>query len=180
MLAIEEPLCTIQRWYLIRTKSGDEEVARTHLLEQGYGSYFPQVMRRRRVRGKRVRQIDPLFPRYVFLQLLIGQQDLTAVKSTRGVLNIVRFGDEYATVPDRVVEALRDRAHPTTGMHLVAAPLVANITPVRIIDFQSPFGGLEGLFVRECGEDRVLVLLNLIGQETRVEISEDLVEPLAR
>ncbi len=119
-----------------------------------------------------MRVISPLFPQYLFLQLAIGEQDLAPAKSTQGVLGIVRFGEEYAVVPQNIIDALKARED-EYGLRAVENPLKPQ-SRVRITG--GPFFGLEGIFLNECARDRVTVLLNLLGRETALKIPERLVE----
>lgn len=164
-----------RRWYLVLTKASDELIAHHHLSGQGYETYYPRLIRRVRVRGRRVRRICPLFPRYLFLQLLVGIQDIHPVRYTKGVLSIVRFGGQYAIVPDAVIQRLQGHANPSTGLHQLDDRRILPHQSVRITD--GTFGGLEGVFLRESGDDRVVVLLSILGQNRPVEISEAWVEP---
>jgi transcriptional antiterminator RfaH len=93
-----------------------------------------------------------------------------------GVANAVRFGSRYAIVPDEVVLELREQADPETGLHRLGrrASLLRG-SPVRIT--AGPFDGLEGLFEREAGSERVIVLLRLLGQDAPVRIPSDFVVP---
>lgn len=153
-----------------------ENTANVRLSSQGYEIYFPRISRRVRRKGKRLRQIFPLFPQYLFLKLLTGSQSIAPVRSTKGVLGVVKFGAEYAVVPDGIVIALQKKAHPTTGLyHLEERRLWPN-KPVRING--GVFENFEGIFLRECSEDRVLILLDIIGQSTPVKIPEALVEAI--
>jgi transcriptional antiterminator RfaH len=167
------------QWFLVQTKIACEPAVNAHLQRQGYAAYFPRTARRARCRsdGRRVRRLLPLFPQYVFCGLVVGEQCLGPVKSTRGVLGIVKFGAEYAVVPPTVVEGLRLRADPVSGLHNWAEEKrLQPGDPVRIADHAGPFGSLEGIFKAECGLGRVLVLLHILGKETPVKISEALVE----
>ena len=164
------------RWYLIHTKPLGERIAQCNLERQGYGVYFPRLLRRG-VYGRHQRErIDPLFPRYLFLGLHHAQQSLAPVRSTVGVARVVRFGCEYAVVPPDVIYALQSRADPASGLHQLThwSPLRAG-SPVRIV--QGPFAGLEGIFEREVGSDRVDVLLEVLGRQTPVRVPAHLVEP---
>jgi hypothetical protein len=38
--------------------------------------------------------------------------------------------------------------------------------------------GLEGIFVRSCGEDRVLILLTILGHERTVQLPEYSIEKI--
>ena len=105
-----------------------------------------------------------------------GGQVLGPVRSTTGVTSVVRFGSSYATVPDQLIRVLQTRADPETGLHRVPPP--APPTPgstVKIAD--GPFDGLEGVFECESGEDRAVVLLNMLGRNTRVQVPVDFILP---
>jgi transcriptional antiterminator RfaH len=162
-------------WYLIHTKPAREEVAEFNLLRQGYQVYYPRLLRPKRHRGNWVDQVAALFPRYLFFGLA-PSQDLGPVRSTVGVANIVRFGNAYAVVPARIVEDLRTRADPETGLHRLQQ--YTQFEPgsnVRIV--AGVFDGLEGVFQRESGDERVVLLLRLLGHDTHVEVPARFVLP---
>jgi transcriptional antiterminator RfaH len=164
------------RWYLIHTKSGREAAAESNLVRQGYQVYYPRLSKPTRLGGRWVTQAVSLFPRYLFLRLAVGHQAIGPVRSTVGVSSIVRFGHSYAVVPDGVVEDLRVRSDPATGLHNLTAHLTLKPgSGVRIVT--GPFEGLEGVFRRECGEERVVLLLGLLGRETSVELPAAFVVP---
>jgi len=164
------------RWYLIHTKPSGESVAQTNLERQGYEVYFPRLLQPTRRRTGWSDAIIALFPRYLFLRLSEGEQPLGPVRSTAGVSSVVRFGASYAVVPDQVVGELRARADPESGLHRLRArsPFAAGAA-VRIA--VGPFGGLEGVFDREAGPERVVVLLKLLGQDTAVRVPAGFVVP---
>jgi transcriptional antiterminator RfaH len=95
------------------------------------------------------------------------------VRSTLGVANVVRFGAHFATVPDEIIRQLREREDPQTGLHTLHPPPVAPGTAVRIT--AGVFAGLEAVFEREEGADRVVVLLSLLGQKRQVRFPAELV-----
>src|SRR4051794_19865720 len=106
-------------WYLVFCKPRSEKVAVRNLARQGYSFYFPELRARLRVGPAWRDRIAPLFPRYLFVGVRAGQA-LAPVRSTLGVAGLVRFGGEFAQVPERVVEALRARADAATGLHRLA------------------------------------------------------------
>jgi transcriptional antiterminator RfaH len=162
-------------WYLIHTKPSGEALAVRNLERQGYEVYFPRVVQTVRRAGKWLERIGPLFPRYLFLRLNEGQQALGPVTFTLGVTGIVRFGTRYKVVPDRVVGDLQARAEPQSGLHrLRCKPKPVPGAAVRVSS--GPFDGLEGVFEREAGADRVVVLLKLLGQSAPVCVSVDSIE----
>jgi transcriptional antiterminator RfaH len=152
-------------WYLVRTKLASESLAASHLARQGFQVYFPRLVTRVRRSGRLISAIRPLFARYLFVGLEAGKS-LGSVRFTRGVSEIVRFGAELAAVPGTLIEQLRRRADPVSGLHHVESSRLAPGASVQIIS--GAFGGLEGIFECECGDQRVVVLLDILGQNVRV------------
>lgn len=166
------------QWYLAHTKPLAERTAQANLERQGYVTYLPRLAQIVRRRQRWVRSVVPLFPRYLFLRLDTGRQSLRPVHSTVGVASIVRFGQCCAVVRDDVIEELRSGADPATGLHrLHAATRFARGTRVRIT--AGPFCGINGVFERADGAERVMILLNLLGQETPVAFPTELVASAA-
>ncbi len=163
-------------WYLVHTKPAGEAVAQINLVRQGYEVYLPQLIDEVRSRGRLREKITALFPRYLFIRIFEGQQSLGPVRSSLGVSNVVRFGRDYAIVPDRIVRDLRTREEPGRGLHRLSrpAPLISG-TRVRVT--QGPFDGLDGIFQRDAGADRVVVLLQLLGQTASVRVPIDFILP---
>jgi len=146
------------------TKPLAEVAAKVNLQNQGYDVYFPQLVRKRIFKGKWRNCISALFPRYVFVQLDINRQSLAPIRSTKGVSCVLRFGHDYAVMPEEVIKGILAKADPATGLHHLKSR--RNINPgdeVRLV--RGMFDGLMGLFERELGEDRVSVLLGILGRQ---------------
>jgi transcriptional antiterminator RfaH len=167
----------VLRWYLIHTKPTREAVAEVNLQRQGYQVYYPRVLRPTRIRGRWIDRVASLFPRYLFLGLAVGRQAMGPVRSTVGVANVVRFGNDYTVVPDQVVENLRRRADPTTGLHRLHAHAAVIEVGSNIRVIAGVFDGLEGVFQRESGDERVVLLLGLLGRDTLVQLPAAFVLP---
>jgi transcriptional antiterminator RfaH len=166
----------VLRWYVIHSKPSAEAVAQVNLERQGYHVYLPRLVQSVLWRQRRRERIVPLFPRYLFLRLQEGSQPLGPVRSSVGVTGVVRFGHRYGVIDDEVIARLQGRADPLTGLHRLTtpAPLVPGAT-VRVA--AGPFDGLEGIFQREDGAARVVVLLKLLGQDTPVRVPAEWVQP---
>lgn len=162
-------------WFLVLTKASGEEVARTNLHRQGYAVYYPRLLRRTLYRGRWADRIVPLFPRYLFVQLDMSCQALAPVRSTLGIVDFVRFGSKPALVPDSIVEELRGRADAASGLHRLHAHALERGAAVSVIS--GVFAGLDGIFEREVCEQRAVVLLRLLGQETAVRVPSGFICP---
>jgi transcriptional antiterminator RfaH len=167
---------TVLRWYLIHTKPSAEGIAQANLERQGYEIYLPRLLQSSLRRRARHERIVPLFPRYLFLRLREGCQPLAPVRSSAGVSSVVRFGSRYGVVADDVIGKLRSRADPLTGLHRLTSPTpLARGDAVRLA--AGPFDGLEGIFQRSDGDERAVVLLKLLGQETPVRVPAEWILP---
>ena len=162
----------MDRWYAVFTKPRQEDAAVEHLERQEFSVWLPKIEHAVRHRGRWVDRIEPLFPRYLFLQADAGEQDLSTVRSTRGVTGLVRQGVEPAVVPEQVIAFLRETADPDTGLHHIGERArFKRGDRVRVIE--GPFEGLEGVLLKEKGEDRVLVLLAILGGQRNVALSAE-------
>jgi transcriptional antiterminator RfaH len=157
------------QWVLVLTKPLHERVAEENLQRQGYGVYYPRLLRRQWHGARWLERIVALFPRYLFVHFDVRSQSLAPVGSTKGVAQVVRFGAQPAVVPPTVIEHLQRQADPCSGLHRLrkqAAPKAGS--PVSIV--AGALRGLEAVFEREDGEDRVIVLLKLLGATTSVRL----------
>jgi|SRR5579863_8859664 len=157
----------ILTWFLVLTKPAAECTAQRNLQRQGYKVYFPRLIRPVLRRGHWMERAVALFPRYLFVQVDTARQSMGPVCSTRGVSSIVHFGAEAARVPDQIVDELRSRADPVSGLHRLRCTRAFDRgVSVRVI--AGALEGLQGVFEREVGEDRAVILLSLLGRRTPV------------
>jgi transcriptional antiterminator RfaH len=158
-----------RRWYLIHTKPSSETLAQTNLSRQGYEVYLPMLLRSFQGSGRLLERVIALFPRYIFLRLREGDQPLAPVRSSVGVSCVVRFGSSYAVVPDQLIRDLQAHADPESGLHRMARRRCLE-SGAKVSITGGSFKGLEGVFEREAGADRVVVLLGLLGQDVSVRL----------
>jgi transcriptional antiterminator RfaH len=160
-----------RRWYLVHTKPRGEPTALANLECQGYEGYFPRVIESGDFGRQTKTRVAPLFPGYMFLRLDEATQSLKPVHSTTGVAAVVRFGARYASVPDEVVTDLRARADPESGLHRLSNRS-AFVRGMAIRITEGPFEGLTGIFDREAGGERALILLSVLGRQAGLQISK--------
>jgi transcriptional antiterminator RfaH len=158
-------------WYVVFCKPRQEVVAQANLEAQGFEVYLPRVRTRQFRRQRWVGAVEVLFPRYVFLRLDPQCQSTDAVRSTRGAVGLVRFGGFPATVPERVIATLKQREDEDTGLHPDDRVQFKEGGAVRLID--GPLGGIEGVFSQYDGDERVIVLLELLGKANKVVVNRD-------
>jgi len=158
-------------WYAVRCKSRQEHIAKENLLRQGFCVYFPKIELTQRQRGKWSPVVAALFPGYLFIHVDPQRQSMTAVRSTRGAIDLMRFGGQPAVVPDDVIETVRRQEDPASGLYRENRALFRQGESVKFVD--GPLIGLEGIFNRQDGDERVVILLELLGKFHRVKANRD-------
>jgi transcriptional antiterminator RfaH len=155
-------------WFAVYTKPRQEPTALEHLERQGFSCFLPLAMnpyqRNIAVRPK----AEPLFPRYLFLNAAPEVQNLSLVRSTRGVVSLVRAGYELLRVPGQIIVALHERRDVESGLIRMDPVALHPGQAVRVFD--GPLAGLEGLFLERSGNRRSILLLSILGRETVVEV----------
>ena len=165
----------MKSWYLIHSKPREEKLAQEHLERQGYEVYLPLILGRTKQRGRTVRSILAMFPRYLFIHLSDKSDDWGPIRSTIGVSNLVRFGMQPAVIPDCLIQDLRQRED-AEGLQAVPIKKLKMDDKVRIAE--GLFEGYEGIYASKTSKDRVIVLLKIAENTTKVQIELDKLEPI--
>jgi len=153
-------------WYVVHTKPRKESVAEVNLRRQDFETYLPWYKRVARHRGTWKEIVEPLFPRYLFLRIDTSRQTVAPIRSTLGVTTLVTFGHRLMPVPDAVIDTLRDNADTRSGLH--TAPKQDFTKGQTVAITAGPFEGLQAIFDATSGEERVAILLDVLGKATRV------------
>ena len=151
----------MENWYLIQTKSQQEAIATRNLSNQGYTVFHPEVV----IKGKNI----SLFPRYLFIQLDDKTQNWTPIRSTKGVSNFVRFGLNFAKVPHQIIDLIKTQQQQTIDKIIdLSSHHQGDTVEIQI----GTFKGQQATFQSYNTTDRVIVLLNLIGQQQKITLDE--------
>jgi transcriptional antiterminator RfaH len=158
-------------WYVVQTHVHAEAKAAAHLARQGYSIYLPRYIKRRR-HARRVEMVAaPLFPRYLFVAVDELTQRWRSIQSTIGVAHLVRHGDVPALVPTEIVDELRGREDARGLIQLDLRPRFAPGDKIRVVD--GVFSACLGLFEGMADNERVAILLDLLGRKVRVSLNGD-------
>lgn len=160
-------------WYVVRTKPRQETLAEANLLRQGYAAYLPRLKVLRRIRRQQVSRLEPMFPQYLFFRPGREGQSIAPVRSTLGVLGVVRFGIEPAELDAKKLDAIL--ALESRQNQASIEELSAIVPGTRVAIVEGPLAGLEGL-VSSVSAKRVEVLMQLLGNDTRVRFAPSALE----
>ncbi|MDC0434299.1 transcription/translation regulatory transformer protein RfaH [bacterium] len=156
------------QWYVLQTKARHETVAEHNLNNQGFTTFVPWLRVQRRSHGRWTPVREPLFPGYLFIELDLEEQNTAPIRSTRGVIRLVRLGATLQAFPLSLLEALM-HAQEVEGDAIDPARMLESGDEVTLLD--GPMAGLNAIFKSRNSQERVVLLLNVLGTETRVSVS---------
>ena len=161
------------RWYVVQTQANAENKAVAHLARQGFATYLPRYLKRRR----HARRVDvvaaPLFPRYLFVEINMAVQRWRSIYSTVGVTRLVCNGDYPAPVPEQVVDVLKSRENTSGFIQLDHRPKFKTGDKIRILE--GAFYDCLGIYDGMPDRDRVGILLDLLGRKVRVVLDAEVI-----
>ena len=161
------------RWYVVQTQPHAEAKAAAHLARQGFATYLPQYLKRRRHARRTETVPAPLFPRYMFVAVDMAIQRWRAIQSTVGVSHLVCQGDNPAAIAASIIDALKAREDDRGFVRLERRPRFAPGDRIRILD--GVFSACLGLFEGMADRERIAILLDLLGRKVRVTLDADAV-----
>ena len=154
-------------WYAVRVKSNFEQVTASVLAGKGYEQFAP-TYKVRRAWSDRVKEIQvPLFPGYVFCRFDVSNR--LGVLTTPGVVNIVSFGREPATVSNGEIDAIQ--AIIRSNLHPQPWPFVG--VGRKVLLERGPLKGIEGVVAEVKDSFRLVVSLTLLQRSVSVEVDRD-------
>lgn len=159
------------RWYVAKTHTNGEQKALFHLRRQGFDVYLPRYLRRVSHARRISWQPRPLFPTYLFVAMTGPDQRWRAINSTVGVAHLICDERGPVPVPAGIVATLQheedDRGLVMTGRKV---PFKKG-AEVQIISgaFAEHIGRFEGA----TDDERVIILLDLLGREVRTKVQLD-------
>jgi len=165
------------RWYCVRTKPKKERMASANVASMhGLEVFCPQIrFRRKTVRGPVWFQ-EAMFPGYMFVRFDMMKM-MRAISHAPGVLNIPVFNERYVSIPEPVIDSLRQDLD-ESGSVDAGLPLEEG-DETTILE-----GSMRGLKVKVIkvmrAEDRVAVLLEMLGTLVEAEFPSSALEHRTR
>jgi len=158
----------MKHWYAVHCKPSQDARAELNLRNQSYEIFRPMVRLRRQRRGKLRDVRESMFPRYLFIRLDDLHENWSPIRSTFGVAGLVRWGEQVPTVPTSVIARLWEGLDAEGCVDLTAASDYQRNERVRITE--GAFAGYEALYQARTGEERVVVLLNIMQQAQKITL----------
>jgi len=163
------------QWYVLHTKSRHEQIVFNGLEGKGIETFLPKTYRRSIRKDRRVVLNVPLFPGYLFLKTTLIPEAHLWVLKTVGAVKLVGNQLGPVPVPETVIESLKIMTAAQTETDILIGTRFKKGDPVVVI--RGPFAGIEGIFARYKGTDRIIVQIDALGQFAAVEVTIEDVTP---
>jgi transcriptional antiterminator RfaH len=134
--------------------------------------YLPRHAKVIRHARKSEKVARPFFPRYLFVKLDLAVDSWRAIRSTVGVSDIVCFSERPAPLPAGVIETLRRQENAQGLIEYAGSSLKPGDS---VVVLSGPFAHQLGQCSNVSDNERVAILLDLLGRKVRVVLDAEVV-----
>ena len=160
----------VGRWWVAHTKSRNEKALAGDLAGKGISYFLPMTWKVKKVRGRTIKSLLPLFGGYLFL---CGdeRQRVETLKTNR-VANLIDVADQRRLVEElsQIEQAI------ATGADLSPHDYIKAGQRCKVIG--GALAGLSGIVVKTRNEMRLVLQIDMLGQAASVEIGTDMIEAI--
>ena len=155
-------------WLLIYTKANEEKKANENLLRQGFKTFLPLIAPTNK--NSDLKSLVPIFPRYIFAKIDLDLHNWTTIKYTYGVNSIVMFSEKFTSIPDNIIESIKDRLN-EKDIYKEDISEVDYKKGDLVSIKKGQFAGIDAIFLAKKSKDRVRLLLKLLNTSVLAEIT---------
>lgn len=146
-------------WLAIQIKPREEKRAIENLTNQGFQSYFPSIYSLpQQSRNSKIKK-EPMFPGYAFVRVSENIK-LKSLNSTRGIIKIIRFGDEYPLLDHQDIAVIQSIEHSSLKDPKQETYNIGE----QIIIISGPLKDQKGTISKEISNHRVEILYTMLNR----------------
>lgn len=164
-----------KNWYVAQLKPNSLNIAERNLAQQNFTFFCPKRRETRKRRDKLVNVTAPLFPGYIFVQSNAITSHWRSLNATRGISRMVINDPRNPSgLPAGFISELVARCD-ADGV-LAEDHQMKPGEPIRIIN--GPFSDIITRIEKLEPGQRLQVLIEIMGRETRVSVDQSAVQRL--
>ena len=154
----------MEQWYALYTKANAEAKVASILQEQGIETYLPALTSS--VNGQ-----EPLFPCYLFMHADLKKLTNSSWQWTPGLRRIVCRDEQPLAIAPEIIHTIKSNiCQMSADKNSMQSYQFQPGEEVRIL--QGPFKDMHAIFTTHMSSnERVRVLLNVLGQQKRIQIN---------
>ena len=155
-------------WIVAKNKPNQDKIALINLERQNFEFFQPTFKTMSRKQNKLKEIIKPVFPGYIFIAINLEEKNWHKINNTKGIFSVLVFGNEIPLIHCQLIEELKHR------FSLNNIPKITN--PLKIgmnaEITNGPFAQLIGKIEEIDADQRIWILLDILGTQTRVSINK--------
>lgn len=165
---------TTQNWYLVQIKRNSHKLAERNLNRQKFKTFLPFQYATIKNGYKFSTRVRPLFPGYIFVRIKLDKAPWHKIKSTVGVSRLICQGGVPKTIPTEVVSGLMSRCDQFGKL----LPLKSLKTGDSVAVLSGALANFVATVETIDSDNRIWVLMDILGQLTRVQLAAENLEIL--
>jgi len=158
----------VKDWLVVRYKINEHLRFKRNLLNQNFEFYIPRIFTNsQKVNNKNHEaKVEVLFPGYGFVRM--SQINIHALRYTLGLINIVRFGDQYAIAANSIINQLKE-LEASSKMQPFTINQISKGNKVTVNS--GPFKGYIAKILATPAKDRANILITFLGAQRSITVS---------
>ena len=162
-----------KEWFILQFKPNAHYQANKNLNQQGFETFLPLNNTTSRNASRFINANRPLFPGYMFITFDRTESKWHKINNTYGVSRLVTFNSTLKSIPDIFVNNLMKRYN-----------LSGNLLPIKKLKkgdqvklLKGPFANFAATVEKYEDDQRIWVLMDLMGRVTKIHTSSDALQP---
>lgn len=161
-----------KNWFLVQFKPNNHIIAERNLRAQNYETFLPVEEKVLHRYGKKTVAKTPLFPGYLFVNFSLTNDRWSGINSTFGVSKLLSQNNKPQIIPQKIMHELINRCD-ENGM-LLPPKNMKKGDEVTVIN--TPFSKFISTIEQIDSKNRIWILMNILGRETRIEITSNQIQ----
>jgi transcriptional antiterminator RfaH len=162
-----------KEWFVLQFKPNSHHLAAKNLNRQGFETFLPLHGTTSRRSSRFINTSKPLFPGYMFIKFDRAESDWHKVNNTYGVSRLLTFNSILKPIPTKFVDSLMKR-YDLSGK-LIPIEKLKNGDQVTVL--KGPFANFIATVEKYEDDQRIWVLMDLMGRKTKIHTSSDALQP---
>ena len=163
-----------KKWYVAKLKPNAHQIAERNLKRQAFETFLPLQEVTKRQGTRFTTQLRPLFPGYIFVCFNPENDIWRKINSTMGITKLVSFGSRPQSLPEGIITDLMARCDDKGKLQPPESLQKGDDVTV----LSGPFADFVAKVISIDEEQRVWLLLDCLGQRTKIQMATDKVKPI--
>jgi transcription antitermination factor NusG len=151
-------------WYPLQTRYQCEKKVDAALRGEGFESFAPMQLEKRRWSDRTKLIESPLFPGYTFVRMEAEPKLLIKVLRLPGLVRFVTSGHELVAVPNEEIDAVRALVQSNTSYEPGPFPAVGE----RVRIHGGCLEGVEGVLTAQTGRGEIIISVGAIQRSLKI------------